>query len=224
VYQVQPSHKLRPAAPRGGRPGIRLVFPLTVGFFNFQPGELVHLRVPTQVGALSFEPGVELEYWLNDSWRLFPYVKGGGTFASSAQINALVYGLGVRSDYRFEAWGSAALWRADLSHAAVHYHGDLPNDSFTRLRDGLEWRRNFDWPPKSRKLQLGPYALTDIYFDAPAGPASGISARTVQFEAGVMFGVNPMWQVRGFELPRIGIGYRVAGPLSGWRLVIGDPF
>jgi len=25
-------------------------------------------------------------------------------------------------------------------------------------------------------------------------------------------------------MPRLGIGYRVAGVLSGWRLVIGDPF
>jgi hypothetical protein len=26
------------------------------------------------------------------------------------------------------------------------------------------------------------------------------------------------------QVPRLGIGYRVAGVLSGWRLVIGEPF
>jgi hypothetical protein len=39
-----------------------------------------------------------------------------------------------------------------------------------------------------------------------------------------MFGAHPMWQVHGIPVPRLGIGYRVAGVLSGWRLVIGDAF
>jgi hypothetical protein len=224
VYQLLPTYSLRSAAARGGRPGIRLVMPVTVGFFNFQPGELLHLQLPTQIGAVSLEPGVELDYWLNDAWHVYPYVKAGGTFASATAVNALLYGAGIRSDYHFGAWDSAGLWRADLAHVGVHYHSDLPNDSFTRLRDGLELRRTFGWPPRERRLELAPYLLTDLYLDAPSGPDSGISARTVQFEAGFMLGVNPMWQIHGFTLPRIGVGYRAAGVLSGWRLVLGDPF
>ena len=47
-----------------------------------------------------------------------------------------------------------------------------------------------------------------------------ISSRHVSsFDTAVRHG-----EIRGFELPRIGIGYRVAGVLSGWRLVLGDPF
>jgi hypothetical protein len=224
VYQLQPRYPLRPASPRGSRPGINLIFPVTVGFFNFQPTDLLHLHVPTHIGALSFEPGVQLDYWLSDAWHVYPYIKAGGTFASSTQINALIYGAGIRSDYRFAAFGSAGLWRVDLAHAGVHYHSDLPNDSFTRLRDGLELRRNFGWSLRARQAQPGLYGVTDIYLDAPSGPASGIAARTVQFEAGLMFGADPMWQIHGIPMPRLGIGYRVAGVLSGWRLVIGDPF
>jgi hypothetical protein len=224
VYQLQPAYRLRSAAPDGGRPGIRLIFPLTFGFFNFQPGDLVHLDVPTSIGALSFEPGVELDYWLNDVWDVYPYVKCGGSFASSSDANALIYGAGVRSDYRFDALGGAGLWRVDLEHAGVHYQGDLPNDSFTRLRDGVELRHNLPWPYRSHEVQLAPYAIVDLYVDAPEGPASGISARTLQFEAGLMLDVIPEWQIHGVALPRLGIGYREAGVLSGWRLVIGEPF
>jgi hypothetical protein len=225
VYQLQPSYKLRAAAPRGGRPGIHLLLPITLGFFNFQPTDLVHLHVPTQINALSLEPGVELDYWLNDAWHVYPYAKGGGTFASSTQVNAVIYGAGIRSDFAFNALDGAGLWRAELAYAGVHYHeSGLPNDSFTRLRDGVELRKNFNGPWHERRAQLAPYVITDIYFDAPSGPASGVSARTVQFEAGVMLGASPMWKVFGLEVPRLGVGYRVAGVLSGWHLVIGDPF
>jgi hypothetical protein len=224
VYTFEPGYTLRSAQPRGGRPGIRLIFPSTVGFFNFNTSDLLHLELPSSIGALSFEPGVELDYWMNDAWDLYPYVKAGGTFASATALNAVIYGTGVRSDYRFEALSSSGLWRAQLAYAGVHYHGDLPNESFTRLRNGVELRRNLDWTWHSRAFQVAPYAVADIYFNAPSGPASGISARTLQFEGGLMLNMIPRWQIHGVSLPRLGIGYREAGALSGWRLVLGDPF
>ena len=224
VYQFLPSYSLRAAQPRGGRPGIRLILPLTVGFFNFQPVDLAHGQLPSSIGALSLEPGVELDYWMNDRWHLYPYVKAGGTFASSTEINAVLYGTGVRSDYRFAALDGALLYRAELAYAGVHFHSELANESFTRLRDGLELDRGPHWNYRDHEMLVGPYAFTDIYFNAPEGPASGISARTVQYEGGLMLNVKPAWQTRGWSWPRFGIGYRVAGVLSGWRLVIGDPF
>jgi hypothetical protein len=224
VYTVQPGYRLREAQPRGGRPGIKLILPSTVGFFNFQPEDLLQLEVPKQIGAISLEPGVELDYWLNDAWHLYPYVKAGATFASSAQINALIYGVGIRSDFTFDAWSSAGLWRAELNHASVRYRTDVPSDSFTRLRNGLELRHTFGWPQGTRRAQLGLYGMADIYLDAPSGPASGVSPHTVQFETGLMFGTAPMWRIHRYELPRIGIGYRFAGQLSGWRLVLSEPF
>ena len=39
-----------------------------------------------------------------------------------------------------------------------------------------------------------------------------------------MLNVKPDWRIHGWSLPRLGVGYHVAGVLSGWRLVIGDPF
>ena len=224
VYQLQPGYRRREAAAPRERPGLRLLFPLTVGFFDFKPEDLVQLRVPTRIGAVSLEPGVQLDYWLEEHWHVYPYLKGGGTFASASAADALIYGAGIRSDLRFELFAAPALWRAELAHAGVHFRGDLPNDHFTRLRDGLEVRHGIGAPWRERQPQVGLYGLVDVYADAPSGPASGISARTVQFEGGLMLGVSPMWSVYGIPLPRLGIGYRAAGVLSGWRLVLGEPF
>ena len=230
VYRVTPSYRLRYAERPGTRPGIRLIFPTTVGFFNFQLKDLAHLEIPTHIGALSLEPGVEFDYWLHEDWHVYPYLKGGATFASSADVDAYIWGVGVHSDYRFSIFDGADLWRADLIHARVHYRNPppdgttLPDDSFTRLRNGVELRHSVGEPYRERRFEFGVYGISDIYLDAPHGPESGISARTLQFEAGLMFGVNPMYQLWGVPLPRLGIGYRDAGTLSGWRLVLGDPF
>jgi hypothetical protein len=224
VYTFEPGYQLRAAAPRGGRPGIRLLLPVTVGFFNFQTSDLLHLEVPSSIGALSLEPGVQLDYWINEAWDVYPYVKAGGSFASSTAINALIYGTGVRSDYRYDALGGWGLWRAELNYAAVHYHGDLPSESFTRLRNGADLRHNIGVTFGDREMQVSPYAVVDVYFNAPEGPASGISARTLQFEVGLMLDVTPKWEIHGVPLPRLGVGYREAGVLSGWRLVLGEPF
>ena len=224
VYTFEPGYILRNAEPNGGRPGIRLIFPFTVGFFNFSTNDLLHLELPNSIGALSLEPGVELDYWITDGWDLYPYVKVGGTLASSSEVNAIIYGTGLRSDYRFNAFGNFGLWRATLAYAAAHYHGDVPNESFTRLRDGVELRRNLNLTWHSRAVEIAPYAILDVYFNAPSGPSSGISPRTFQYELGLMMGVTPRWVILGVPLPRLGIGYREAGVLSGWRLVLGDPF
>ncbi len=224
VYTFEPGYTLRSAQPDGGRPGIRLIFPFTVGFFNFDTKDLLHLELPNSIGALSFEPGVELDYWMNDAWDLYPYVKAGGTLASTSQVNAVIWGAGVRSDYRFDALESAGLWRAQFAYAAAHYGSDVPNESFTRLRNGVELRHTLNLTWHSRAFQVAPYAIADVYFTAPSGASSGISPRTFQYELGLMFGMVPQWEIHGVSLPRLGIGYREAGVLSGWRLVLGDPF
>jgi hypothetical protein len=230
IYQIPLKFTLRPASPDDrGTPGINLTIPLTVGFFNFQTQDVAQLKVPNQVGEMSIEPGAELDYRLSDIWHIYPYIKAGGAFASAAASDALIYDVGVRSDYEFQARGGTVLYRADLTRAGVHYtaelHGGVPrNDSFSRLRDAVEWRRNIGWSIRDRHVELSPYGIADFYIDPPSASALGITRQALQFETGVMLGVSPMWQIHGITLPRIGISYRIAGAFSGWRLSIGDPF
>ena len=216
---------------------------MTVGFFDFRTADLAHLDLPKNIGALSFEPGAELDYWINEDWHVYPYAKAGASFASSSEVNAFIYGFGTRSDVRFSVFDGADLWRAQLTYAGVHYTNYTPsstpsstpgspagppvspNDSFTRLRNGVEFAplggqaRSVTGTSSWASMASAMSTCTP-----PQGPASGISARTLQFEFGLMFGMNPMYQLWGMPLPRLGIGYLDAGTLSGWRLVIGNPF
>ncbi|HTT02707.1 MAG TPA: hypothetical protein VMG11_11540 [Steroidobacteraceae bacterium] len=225
IYSLPVGFTLRPAIERQQPPGLNLLMPVTVGFFDFRPADLLELQSPGHVDALSLEPGVELDYWMSDVWHLYPYAKFGASFSSSEHLGAWIYGSGVRSDYHFAARAGQGLWRSELIYAGVTYRSAVPSDSFVKLRNGAEVRRDIDgWELGERHVQFAPYGIVDVYLKAPSGPYSGISTQTVQGQIGLMLGVNPMWHVLGIELPRIGIGYQFAGKLSGWRFVIGDPF
>jgi hypothetical protein len=239
VYQLTPSHRLRYAERPGKQPGLKLIFPVTVGFFDFQTQDLAHLQLPKNIGALSFEPGAELDYWITEDWHVYPYVKAGASFASSSQVNAFIYGFGTRSDVRFSVFDSADLWRAThlcrrnyTNYTASSSSSSpgplpaphLPNDSFHPIAQRGGVRARVGGPIHDRHFELGVYGIGDVYLNPLQGPASGISARTLQFEFGLMFGMDPMYQLWGMPLPRLGVGYLDAGVLSGWRLVIGNPF
>jgi hypothetical protein len=223
IYQLPLSFQLREPTPENSPPGLTFLIPVTFGFFDFKPEDLLHLEVPHSIGTLSIEPGVELEYRFG-AWLLHPYMRVGATVASSSEAHAAIYSLGVRGDYTFEALSAVGLWSEQLTHAGVRYTGDVPNDSFTRLRNAAKLRRTFRWSIRGRAVEVEPYGIVDIYAKAPTGPSTGISANTLQFAAGLEFGVHPMWEVFGFTLPHIGVGYKAAGVLSGWYLAIGDQF
>src|SRR4051812_11479467 len=72
IYQIPLKFNLRPALPEQARPGLDLVIPVTVGFFDFQTRDVTRLEVPTSVGELSIEPGVQLDYRLTAAWHLYP--------------------------------------------------------------------------------------------------------------------------------------------------------
>ncbi|MBS0578994.1 MAG: hypothetical protein JSR36_06995 [Proteobacteria bacterium] len=235
VYQLTPNHSLRDTPYPGARPGIKLIFPVTVGFFNYKSSDLLEFQLPRNVGALSFEPGVQLDFWIKEDWHVYPYVKAGGTYSSTTALNAIIYSIGLRSDHRFSIFDGAGMWRSELLRAGVHYTHEsttlsdgttvpLPDDAFTRWRNGVELRHVVGAPFHDRRAEIGVYGMIDIYSDSPSGPATGISTRTLQYEAGLMFGTNPTPQIWGLPVPRIGIGWRDAGSLSGWRIVLGDPF
>lgn len=219
VYRFTPTWTLREA--HDGEPALRFVLPLTAGFFDFSPGDALHGSLPSGIDSFSVMPGLQWDWRLKDDWHLLPYVRVGASFVHGGRDGAL-FGAGVQLQRDWQQGETEFSRLHELTLASVSYHNQA-DDRFMRLRQAFEVRRPFGAPDSALRVMAGFYAILDVVPDPPALP-NGARYDVMQLETGVTFGTKPRLQVWRIRLPRIGVGYRFAGALSGWRLALGAPF
>jgi hypothetical protein len=203
--------------------GVRFVLPITAGFFDFTPLDVITSGPPTSVDSFSVVPGFELDRLLPGDWHLIPYARAGFSVASSS-VDGWLFGAGLRAEKHGDFHGWDTLVRSDLAYAAVQYRKQTPDDEFMRLRQGFDLTRGLGWQLRGREVELGLYAVFDAITDPPTVPMADAEKAPLQAEFGFTFASRPRVKVWRFDVPRLGFGYRLAGELSTWRFVIGVPF
>jgi hypothetical protein len=221
VYRLTYDYDLR----KGGAavPGLRFVFPVTAGFFDFTPLDVLSEGPPSRVDSISLVPGFELDYLLRNDWHLIPYARAGLSLASSS-VGGILYGAGARLERHGDWHGWDQFLRSELSYAAVTYRNEVPSDQFVRLRHGVDITRGMGFRLRGHEPEIGLYAIFDLVVDPPTAPVAQGRKHPIQAEFGVTLGSRPAVKIWRFDAPRIGFGYRLAGELSSWRFVIGVPF
>jgi hypothetical protein len=222
VYRLPMGYDLRETTD--DEPGLRLTLPVAVGFFNYSPVDLVHSQLPSHLDAFSFVPGLLLDFRMDEHWRIEPYARAGGSFASG-DFDGWLYGLGTSNMYEWQIDGMHARVLNDILFAGVIYKNPTaPDDNLVRVRNGLEVRRLTGLTIGQHEIELSVYGFADYFPDAPRPPVAGTRTSRFQVEPGFLIGAAPQWRIHNIELPRLGIGYRFAGDLSGWHLDISTPF
>jgi hypothetical protein len=150
-------------------------------------------------------------------------VRAGFSVASSS-VDGWLWGTGVQLERRADFHGWDGLARSELAVAGIDHRHDLPGDRFVRLRQGFDFTRALPWQVRGRSMELGLYAIFDVVVDSPAAPLAGDRNYPMQAEFGFTCSTRPRFRIWRFDAPRLGFGYRLAGELSAWRLVIGAPF
>ncbi len=221
IYRYTYRKELRPTT--ADQWGLRFVAPLTAGFFDFNPVDVISSGPPTRVDSFSVVPGFEADYLLPQGWHLIPYVRTGFSVASSS-VDGWLYGAGLRVERHADYRGWDGFKRSELAYAGVKYRHDAPGDQFLRFRQGFDFTRGVGWSLRGRELELGLYAILDVVVDPPTAPLANGEDAPVQTEFGVTFASRPRLKIWKFDAPRLGFGYRLAGELSAWRVVFGAPF
>jgi hypothetical protein len=221
IYRLTYDKELREAAP--GKVGVNVDVPITFGFFDFSPIDVISRGIPTRVDSFAAVPGIKLDYLLRDDWHLRPYARAGFSVASSS-VDGWLWGTGVQLERNGELHGWDTLVRSELAIAGVSYRHDVPDDRFVRLRQGFDLTRALPWHWGRRRPELGLYGIFDVIVDSPSAPLAGGRNYPIQAEFGFTISTRPRYKIWRFDAPRLGFGYRLAGELSAWRLVIGVPF
>jgi hypothetical protein len=221
IYRFTYKEDLRPVDAH--TMGVRFVLPVTFGFFDFAPFDVLSEGIPTRVDSASVVPGIELDWLLPDDWHVIPYVRAGASIASSS-VDGWLYGMGIRAERRGEWHGWDSFVRSELSVAGVGYRHDVPDDAFARVRQGFDITRGVRASIRGRELELGLYGIFDLIVDPPTAPVAEARRIPLQAEFGFTVSTRPVFKIWRFDVPRLGVGYRLAGELSAWHLLIGVPF
>jgi hypothetical protein len=204
----------------------RLTLPVTFGFLDFKPVDVIETGLPETIDAASFVPGLALAVSVLPGWTLEPFAEAGVGRDRSSDIDQRIYSAGLRSYYDFG--NGATDWQHydELVHVGVEQRTlDRTND-FTRFRAALTARRPFDNDSPGRRADFLAYGFGDFFLDPADGTLNDDPGGSgdPQFEFGVTFGATEPIRVGRIPLPRVGLGYRFGSGLSVWRLVFGGPF
>jgi hypothetical protein len=221
IYRFTYDKELREASQT--QLGARFVLPVTAGFFDFSPIDVISQGPPTRVDSFSVVPGIELDHVMANDWHFIPYVRAGFSVASSS-VDGWLYGTGIRLERHLESNGWDSFLRTELAYAGVKYRNNTPDDGFARLRQGFDFTRGLGWRIRGHEVELGVYAIFDAILDPPTAPLANAGEEPVQMEFGITFATRPRFRIWRFDAPRIGFGYRMAGELSAFRIVLGVPF
>lgn len=224
VYQVPLSYTVREVGEKAW--GVRVLFPVTAGFYDFGAGGLWQEGLPDEVATGSVVPGLELQIPLLENWMLAPAGDYGlaKNFSTGQTVN--VYSGSLRSRLGF-AWGRRRLVLGNRLLYARH-SGDATGgaNDFSSLETGLDLAHPSAQRLFGEQVELGLYAVNFRYFDNLTflRPAKRPVEVTVQNEIGVTLALVEPREWLFFEFSRIGLGVRFGNGLTILRLVIGTPF
>lgn len=224
VIRAPLSYRLREPSP--GSPGIKLLLPVLAGFYDYDFDSAFKADTPGDAATLSFVPGLEFEYIMNERWRLKPYGQFGLGRDLDNNENSLIYMAGVNSHYRLPRQGK---WQFALGNTMA-YTGFNPDDGGTQslgiLGAGIDtifpWRFNLLGKDNSIANSLIYY----YYLDNPSFEQGDDRQKNVtgEFEWSLALNFEKPRKLMGIEFDRLGLGFRYGDNIRGVRLVTRFPF
>lgn len=224
IYRIPISHPLRRA---GERPwGLKLRFPVTLGFYDFKVRDIIDDGLPEDVNTLTVAAGVEFDFPITRHWNLRPIGEFGVAKDFSGGQQSYVYSAGLKSRAVFP-WrkydfilGNKLVWAGQSAPSVILA------DDFAKLDNGFEVRHPLPLRISGHVVDVGIFFENFIYFDTLQFlvPGEDPAEITYQYEIGFTFGTKGPWKLWLIRVPRIGLSYRFGDELTAVRLVLGGPF
>jgi hypothetical protein len=213
ILRVPISHQLREAEEDSW--GLRLIFPVTLGFFDLKPEDVIPDLDPDNLGSINAVAGVEFSRLLARNWVLFPFGMVGPAVEGETGEFAWILSVGVDSRAEF-GWKTRklVLWNG-LLYARDFRNDRLSEDDFVRFETDFEIRQ-----PVSARTAIGFVVENELFLDELVvnrpGEPLGISRR---WTVGISYGpTEPDVKFWKMKVPRISVGYRFGQGIDGFKL------
>ncbi len=207
--------------------GIELLFPVTIGFYDFS-GNI------EDVGAVTFVPGVQLSYPAAKNWWVKPFGQFGlGKDFSGGDV-AYIFGAGLKSlaTFPFKGFeldlGNALTW-ADNSQSG----GDI-DQGFSLFEIGLNTRWPLDLIVLDRKTNLNFFFVYSEFFNSltfdlkDVLPIEQLGESNISinrlFKFGIALGAEGSFSILGFKFRGGGVDVTFGDDYFGIGLNTGFPF
>jgi len=226
VFEIPLSHTLRPV--EGKQWGVRLLFPVTLGLYDFHLSGVFAPDVVDRIGTVSVLPGAEFQVPVRENWLLKPFAQLGAGKELSSGGGAVVYALGLRSRTLWRRERTEFTLGGELTHA-----GYRTNDNFasnlSRVGLGGDLVVPMDKTLKGHPLNLGIQMIYYRYFndfDSLSPELTGARDQEIrdEFQVGFTVGTYKPFEVMGLPLERLGLGFAFGEDLRGVKLLTGFPF
>jgi hypothetical protein len=221
VYRLPFAYTVRPV--EGNPWGLRLNFPLTLGFYDFKAADVLESGLPSNVGTLSLVAGAEFLVPAAKNWLIKPLLEAGVGKEKSGSADTYVFTGGVSSLADFRAGRFDLNLGNKLAYTRLEVSASDKSDAIVFLETSLQARHTMGFSIKDHEVDYAMYGVQDLIVDRSSYPFEQGNGLYVddQYEVGVTFGAREPFRLWKITLPRVGFGYRFGGGLSVFRLVLG---
>lgn len=198
--------------------------PVSLGFYNFDFGDLGSGDLPDNMATVAFVPGIEWNLSINEQLRFIPYIDIGWGKNSTTGNAVIIYSSGLSSIYQYGE-NQQHLWVNRIFYAGYKGLSSDIKDGFASIESGVDWRVPWSFSLMGRPSFISTYALGQWYFnnlEFIQPEAQAVAVRSA-VELGVTLGLEKPIDFSLFALDRIGIGYRYSNKVKVWRLTFNMP-
>lgn len=211
----------------GRRFGLEVRLPVTIGLFDFKPGDVLDEGLPDRFDSVGFTPGVLFEVPVTPKWTALPFVEFGPVYEGQTGTTSWVYTVGCTSETKFQSGPGEVHIRNELAWSGMGSGGDVVADTFGEFVNGFEVWRPLATTVGGHRLVTGAFAANYFYWSR----AEFVGTEEIQpellrlqWEVGAMLRTAPRAALWKIPIPDVGLSYRWGNDLSTIRLVLGRTF
>jgi len=220
IYRIPIAFTLMQENERGV--GVKLMLPLTFGFVDFKPTDVLGGELPESLDTTSFMPGVEVRVRVRANWHLVPFAEAGRAVERTGVASAWIFTGGLRSLVEWQPGNFDIQLGNELAVTYANPSGNAAHDYFSDFETAVEARHGLGVAPQGHELDLGAYLVADLYLNDTLFPLHAEKEDSGHsFETGLTFGTRKPAKLWKIPIPRIGIGYRFGPEISVFRIVLG---